>query len=70
MSMPNLYKGRESYYSRKEHPEWFYEEDDEFGSEPDAINRQTNKLLNKIDRKLENLMFPTDEKQKKWWQYD
>ena len=66
MQMPNLYKGRESYY-RKEHPEWFYEEDDEFSSEPDAINRQTNKLLTKIDKKLENLMFRTDEKQKKWW---
>lgn len=66
MKMPNLYRGRESYF-RREHPEWFYEEDDEFSSEPDAINRQTMKLLTKIDEKLENLLFRADEKQKKWW---
>lgn len=52
MMMPNIYRAREKSL-REEHPEWFYEEDDEYSADPSAVARRMEKLLKSISDKLE-----------------
>jgi hypothetical protein len=66
MMVPNIYRGREKSL-RKEHPEWFYDKDDEHSADPSAVARRIEKLLKSIDEKLENLSVGQKRSPKKWW---
>jgi hypothetical protein len=65
MMMPNIYRGREKSL-REEHPEWFYDEDDEHSADPSAVARRMEKVLKSIDEKIENLAVEQERSPKKW----
>ena len=52
MMMQDIYRAREKSL-REEHPEWFYDEDDEYSADPAAVVRRIEKLLKGISDRLE-----------------
>ncbi len=54
MHAPNYYNNVE-IRKRRQHPEWFAEEDAEYGNDPDAIVRRLEKKLDKLVDTIETL---------------
>ena len=66
MMIPNIYRRREKSI-REEHPEWFYDEDDEYNTDASAVARRMENLLKSISEKLANLAVEQERSPKKWW---
>lgn len=65
MMMPNIYRAREQSL-REEHPEWFYEEDDEYSTDLSAAVRRMERLVRSISEKLEAVAIEQEQLSKRW----
>lgn len=54
MMMPNRFRSMEKHL-RETHPEWFYDEDDEYSRDAGAIIRRTEQPLKNVNNNIESL---------------
>lgn len=66
MMMPNAFRAREKWY-RKEHPEWFHQEEDEYSNDSSAVVRRMEQLLKSIAEQLDS-MSSQETPKRRWWQ--
>ncbi|MEO6025041.1 MAG: hypothetical protein ABIP64_18400 [Burkholderiales bacterium] len=66
MRILNAFRAREKSF-RKEHPDWFYAEDDNYSKDPNAVAQRTEKLLKSIAEKLDALSLRREQPWSLWW---